>query len=273
MGPATMRAFTLILLSAMSAGMVSAQAQDTVFLEELTWDEVRDGIKAGKTTVIIPTGGTEQNGIHVMLGKHNVVVKHTAERMARKLGNALVAPVIEYVPEGDPNNPNFGSHPGVISCPGACFTTVLEFAAKSLKAGGFRDILLIGDSGGNQSGLQEVATKLNKEWDGSGARVFALTEYYSKGREHHRAWLLAEFGYDEQTVGSHAGITGTSQVMFVNPSGVRREKIFTAQDNEGADGDPRLATAAIGKMIVEFKVNAGINHYKALKAPPRQRWR
>ena len=121
----------------------------------------------------------------------------------------------------------------------------------------------------NQNGIQEVATKLNKEWDGSGARVFALTEYYSKGRENHRAWLLAEFGYDEETVGSHAGITGTSQVLHVFPAGVRKEKILKVKDNEGADGDPRLATAAIGKMIIEFKVNAGINQYKALKNPRR----
>jgi len=264
-----MRTFVFALFLSISALTAAAQTPNTVFLEELTWDEVRDAIQAGKTTVIIPTGGTEQNGVHVMLGKHNVVVKTTAERMARKLGNALVAPVLEYVPEGDPSNPNFGSHPGVISCPGACFTTVLEYAAKSLKAGGFKDILLIGDSGGNQNGITEVATKLNKEWDGSGARVFALTEYYTKGRENHRAWLLAEFGYDEETVGSHAGITGTSQVLHVFPAGVRKEKILKVKDNEGADGDPKLATAAIGKMIIEFKVNAGINQYKAMKNPRR----
>ena len=255
--------FSLIFL------LAAAQAPNSVFIEELTWDEIRDAMKAGKTSVIIPAGGTEQNGIHVVMGKHNVVVKNAAEKMARKLGNALVAPVLTYVPEGDPNSPNFGRYPGVISCPGQCFTTVLEFASRSLKAGGFKEILLIGDSGSDQAGIQEVATKLNKEWDGTGARVFPLTEYYSKGRENHRAWLLSEFGYDEETVGSHAGITGTSQVLHVNPGGVRWKKIFEVQDNEGSSGNPKLATAEIGKMIIEFKVNAGINQYKALKTPAR----
>jgi len=207
--------------------------------------------------------------LHVILGKHNFVVRHAAERMARKLGNALVAPVLEYVPEGDPENPNFGRNPGKLSCPAQCFMTVLEYASRSLKAGGFKDILLIGDSGGNQTSLQEVATKLNKEWDGTGTRVFPLTEYYSKGREHHRAWLMAEYGYDEATIGSHAGVTGTSQVLFVFPKGIRLEKMYTVQDNEGSDGDPKLATAEIGDRIIEFKVNAGISQYKALKAPPR----
>jgi creatinine amidohydrolase/Fe(II)-dependent formamide hydrolase-like protein len=266
-----MRTLALVLSLMMFSPALRAQTPNTVFLEELTWDEVRDALKAGKTTVIIPTGGTEQNGIHVMLGKHNFVVKNAAERMARKLGNALVAPVLEYVPEGDPNNPNFNPRPGVISCPAQCFTTVLEYAAKSLKAGGFKDILLIGDSGGNQTGLEQVATKLNSEWDGSGSRVFPLTEYYSKGRENHRAWLLAEFGYTEEMIGSHAGVTGTSQVLHVFPAGVRKEKILKIKDDEGSDGDPKLATAEIGKMIIEFKVNAGINQYKALKTPARPR--
>jgi len=77
-----------------------AQAPDTVFLEELTWTELRDLIRSGKTTVILPTGGTEQNGPHMALGKHNVRVKALAEKIARGLGNALVAPVLAYVPEG-----------------------------------------------------------------------------------------------------------------------------------------------------------------------------
>ena len=48
-----------------------AEVPDTVFVEELTWTEVRDALKAGKTTILFPTGGTEQNGPHMVLGKHN----------------------------------------------------------------------------------------------------------------------------------------------------------------------------------------------------------
>src|ERR1700748_3329329 len=81
-------------------GPPAAQAADTVFLEELTWTELRDQIRAGKTTVIVPIGGTEQNGGHMALGKHNLRVRYLSEKIARVLGNALVAPVIAYVPEG-----------------------------------------------------------------------------------------------------------------------------------------------------------------------------
>ena len=77
----------------------------SVFLEELTWMEVRDAIAGGKTTVIIPTGGTEQNGPHIVLGKHNYLVKYKAGEIASRLGNALVAPVVAYVPEGNVDPP------------------------------------------------------------------------------------------------------------------------------------------------------------------------
>ncbi|HIE91421.1 MAG TPA: creatininase family protein, partial [Acidobacteria bacterium] len=72
------------------AGTLLAQTPDTVFLEELTWTELRDLVETGTTTIIIPTGGTEQNGPHMVLGKHNVLVKHKAGEVARRLGDALV---------------------------------------------------------------------------------------------------------------------------------------------------------------------------------------
>ena len=90
---------------------------------------------------------------------------------------------------------------------------------------GFKDILFIGDSGGNQAGMTNVADKLNEEWKGAGAKVFALTDYYNASRLHYRAWLQAAFGYDDETVGSHAGITDTSQMLFVRPSGIRKDQI------------------------------------------------
>src|SRR4029079_10503957 len=70
------------------------EAVDSVFIEELTWMEVRDALKAGKTTILVPTGGIEQNGPYQALGKHNYILRATTEAIARKLGNALVAPII-----------------------------------------------------------------------------------------------------------------------------------------------------------------------------------
>ena len=152
------------------AGISPSQAPDTVFIDELTWEETRDAIKAGKTTAIVPIGGTEKNGYHMVLGKHNFVVTHAANQMARKMKNTLVAPTIQYVPEGDPDRAN----PGVISLPSPAYDQLLDAAARSLQVHGFKEIIFIGDSGGNQGGMTSVATKLNEEWKDKGARVFAL---------------------------------------------------------------------------------------------------
>jgi creatinine amidohydrolase/Fe(II)-dependent formamide hydrolase-like protein len=243
-----------------------SNAPDTVFIDELTWEETRDAMKSGKTTVIVPTGGTEKNGYHMVLGKHNFVVTYAANAMARRLKNALVAPTVQYVPEGDPDR----QPPGAISLPSPAYDMLLDAAARSLKAHGFTDILFVGDSGGNQTGMKNVADKLNDEWKGGATKVYALTDYYEAGREHYRAWMEAAFGYDEQIVGSHAGISDTSQMLFVHPAGIRKDQIkpWGGPQDSGVSGDPAKATADIGKMGIEFKVNAGINQYKLLKSPP-----
>jgi creatinine amidohydrolase/Fe(II)-dependent formamide hydrolase-like protein len=250
------------------ASKTPTQAPDTVFIDELTWEETRDAIKAGKTTVIIPTGGTEKNGYHMILGKHNYVIAYGANLMARRLKNALVAPVIQYVPEGDPDDPV----PGEITLPSPAYDMLLDAAARSLKVHGFKEILFIGDSGGNQDGMTNVAKKLNQEWSGSGVKVFALTDYYAQGRVHHRAWLQAAYGYDPETVGNHAGISDTSQLLFVRPSGIRKDQMkpWGGPQDSGVSGDPSKATAEIGRMGIEFKVNAALNQYKALKNPPQR---
>jgi len=253
------------------AGKTPTQAPDTVFIDELTWEETRDALKAGKTTAIIPTGGTEKNGYHMVLGKHNFIVAHGANLMARRLGQTLVAPVIQYVPEGDPDR----QVPGAISLPSPAYDQLLDAAARSLKAHGFNEILFIGDSGGNQAALRAVAEALNTEWKDAGVKVFALTDYYEGGREHYRAWMEAAFGYDDTLVGSHAGISDTSQMLYVYPSGVRKDQIMPwgGPKDSGVTGDPVKATAEIGRMGIEFKVNAGIGQYRLLKNPPQQRQR
>src|SRR5437762_5693170 len=157
----------------------SGQAPDTVFLEEVTWTELRDLIRSGKTTIILPVGGTEQNGPHMTLGKHNVRVKALSEQIARALGNAVVAPVIAYVPEGG-LSPTTGHmrFPGTITVPDETFQKVLEYAARSFKLHGFRDIVLLGDHGGTQADQKAVAGRLNREWAAAPARVHAIEDYY-----------------------------------------------------------------------------------------------
>ena len=253
------------------ASKTPTKAPDTVFIDELTWEENRDAMKAGKTVFIVPIGGTEKNGYHMVLGKHNYTVTHAANLMARKLGNALVAPTLQYVPEGDPDR----SNPGAISLPSPAYDAVLDAIARSLRAHGATDVLFIGDSGGNQAGMTNVASKLNEEWKGGTTRVYALTAYYNEGREHYRAWLDAAFGYNDDIIGSHAGISDTSQMLHVRPAGIRKNMLLPwgGPKDSGVSGDPLKATAEIGRMGIQFKINAAISQYRLLKNPPPQRGR
>lgn len=237
------------------------------YIEAMTWTEVRDAIQGGKKAIIIPTGGTEQNGPHMVLGKHNYIVTFAAGQIAQQLGNALVAPTVQYVPEGDWASANFGDKPGVITNPSPSYDRLLDAAVRSLKVHGFTDILLIGDSGGNQRGLTDVANALNAEWQGTGVRVYALVDYYQKGRTAARDYLLTTRGWDAQTVGSHAGTSDTSQLLYVFPQGIRRDKLAPGggSADSGVNGDPTKASAEIGKVIVDLKVDAALAQYRALK--------
>ena len=235
------------------------------YMEAMTWTEIRDAIAGGKKVAIIPTGGTEQNGPHMVMGKHNYIVTFAAGQLAQRLGNALVAPTLQYVPEGDYTRPGFGDKPGVISLLQPAYEQVLDAAVRSLKVHGFTDIILIGDSGGNQRGMVNVAKAISAEWGGSGVRVHALTDYYEQGRLLIRDYLNKTYGWSEQVVGSHAGTSDTSQLLYVFAQGIRTDKLAPngGSRDAGVQGDPTKASAAIGKIAIDFKVDAALKQFKS----------
>lgn len=245
---------------------LAAGPPDTVILEELTWTEVRDAIRAGKTTVIFPTGGTEQNGPHMVLGKHNYIVAYAAEQIARRLGNALVAPVLAYVPEGDLDPPTGHMRfPGTITLPHEVFMKVTEYAARSFKLSGFKDIVLIGDSGPNQKGLQSVAAMLNKEWARSDVRVHYISDYYSGNG--FQEWLISQ-GEKPEAIGAHAGIYDTSQLMAVNPKLIRMDKLAPGGDARvsGVTGNPARSSITYGKKGLDMTIAAAVVQIQKLRA-------
>jgi len=229
-----------------------------VRLENLTWTQVRDKLQSGTTTIIIPTGGTEQNGRHMVLGKHNFIVAKTATMIAQRLGKTLVAPVIAYVPEGDPAiKSGHMAYPGTISLTPDVFEQVLEQAARSFKTHGFKTIAFLGDSGGNQASQKRVAARLSDEWRNDGVRVIHVSDYYAKngGEE-----LLRANGGTLKTIGTHAGIRDTSELMAVFPQGVDLKR--AEPDKDGASGDARFASVALGKRLLSGKVEAAVAQIK-----------
>ncbi len=234
----------------------------SVFLEELTWPELRDAQRAGKTTVIIPVGGTEQSGPQLALGKHNVRVQWLAQRIAQALGNAIVAPVVSYVPEGSVTPPS--SHmryPGTISIPDAAFQSLLDGAARSLKQGGFIDIVLIGDHGGYQAQLKAVAQRLNRDWAATPARAHCVDEYY---RITQTAYVqaLRDQGLNAAQIGEHAGAADTSLMLATDASRVRPDQYAAAAQGapaNGVNGDPRPSSVALGQLGVDLIVTHTVN--------------
>ena len=232
-------------------------APRSLLLEDLTWTELRDEIRAGRTTIIVPIGGTEQNGPHMVLGKHNVRVKVLSERIARALGNALVAPVLAYAPEGGTAPPTAHmKYPGTITMTEDTYAQVLDAAARSFRLHGFHDIVFLGDHGGYQKVDQAVAARLNREWASSKVRVHAIDEYY-RATETDYPQALKRKGYRDDEIGLHAGLADTSLALAIDPRLVRGERLQAGQvvaNAEGVRGDPTRASAELGQLGADLIV-------------------
>jgi creatinine amidohydrolase len=228
-------------------------APATVWLEEMTWMDVRDAVKAGKTTAIVPTGGMEPNGPWLATGKHNYVLHANCEAIARKLGNALCAPIVKFVPEGEIEPPS--GHmlsPGTISTRESTFRALLADIVHSLKMSGFRNVILIGDSGGNQRGQRAVADSLTALWKGSPI-VAHVQEYYDYAgvAEHMQGRGLVDGAADNL----HDDPVIALNIFIDDPRAIRydeRVKAGKATINGVSLADRKKATAW-ARDIVEFR--------------------
>ena len=244
-------------------------APSTVWLEEMTWIDVRDAIKAGKTNVIVPTGGMEPNGVWLVTGKHNYVLHANCDAIARKMGNALCAPIVKFVPEGniEPKSGHMVS-PGTITAREETYQALLTDIAESLQAHGFKNVIFIGDSGGNQKGQQAVADKLTTKWAGK-ALALHIGEYYDYASV---AKYMEGQGIKEgQSDNMHDDPIITLNMFIDDPNSVRydgRVKAKKATIN-GVDVSDRKKNTELAKKIVEFRATKtveAINKHIAAKS-------
>jgi creatinine amidohydrolase len=250
-------------------------APNTVWLEEMTWMDVRDALKAGKTTVIIPTGGMEPNGPWLVTGKHNYVLKTNCEAIARKLGNALCAPIIKLVPEGNiERQTSHMASPGTISLREETYRAMLTDVVHSLKMHGFKNIILIGDSGGNQPGQRAVADSLTKIWNGDPV-VAHIQEYYDYNKVSQQ--FAAKIG-ESASDNLHDDPVITLNMFITDPSSVRyEERVKSGKATiNGVSIADRKKNLELAKEIVEFRaattieaINKSIANRGTLPAPPR----
>ena len=260
--------------AATSAALVAGAAHAAApgpHIEDMTWPELQGRIQAGSTTVLVPIGGTEQNGPHMVLGKHNVRVRVLAAQIAAKLGNAVVAPVMAYVPEGAVSPPTAHMRfTGTITMTDATFEAVLESTARSFCQHGFRDVVFLGDHGGYQKSEERAATRVNADKaTPAGCKAHALTEYYRATQGAYIDDLKAR-GLSTAEIGTHAGAADTSLALAVDAALVRHDVMTRTapRAQDGTYGDPRRATAELGQLGVQRVVDASVAAIRAF-APGR----
>ena len=228
---------------------------DTVWIEEMTWMDVRDAMKAGKKTIIIATGGIEPNGPWLALGKHNYVLRANCDATARLLGDALCAPIVPFVPEGqiDPPTSHMTS-PGTISLSNDTFIALLSDIVSSMKVHGFENIVLIGDSGGNVRPMQTVADNFTKLWNGA-PKVLHVPEHYAYSTVTAAMEAKGVIPKDRKSDGLHDDPTITMNMMVTDPQSVRWDARVKAGKAtiDGVSIADRDKAIAIGKQIVAFR--------------------
>lgn len=279
----TSRAFTAAAFLILAVNTVFAQGtmtpdpatptpfpgKDTVFIDQMTWIEVRDAMQAGKVTVIIATGGVEQNGPYMESGAHQLILGALTDRIARKLGNALVAPIISYVPEGNIDPPSGHMiYPSTLSVSEETFQAIVTDAANSLRVHGFENIILIGDSGGNQRGMDAVAKKLSIAWKdltnrfGKSQRIHYISDYYDNARWNR--WLVDK-GYPEVDEDIHDDLRHASILMTVDPQTVRfkQRKAANLASINGVSLLDSEAIIDLGNRLVDYHAGVTVEAIKA----------
>ncbi|MFL6590496.1 MAG: creatininase family protein [Chthoniobacterales bacterium] len=251
----------------------SVAAAQLVDMELMTYPEVAAAIHAGKTTVLIYNGGTEQRGPHAVLGGHSLVARRVSVEIARQLGNALVAPVLPFSIAGDHLNPKW---PGTVNLPGPAFSAVNEAVVGSMVVNGFKNIVLMGDHGGGQEELRDLAQRLDRKYAPRRSRVYFCGDVYAKTHDDVDAWVKAH----GLPPGSHGDVYDTSVLMYLGgDTYVRRDKLVAGDplleprqkpDRErplvdnGVVGDPRPSTPEMGKVFFDVKVRNAVDQIRSL---------
>jgi creatinine amidohydrolase len=260
---------TLMIAAALlTATTVTAQTR-SVYMEDLTWLEIRDAMGAGKTAAIIYAGGTEQNGPHMSLVKHNLIARHVAGQIAERLGNALVYPVMPFSPAGDAvEKTGHMRFPGTVSLSSEVFLGVMRQVAQSAVAAGFKQVFLMGDHGGGQAELRLAAEGLDPDARRKGARVYYVDVVGQSGQQ-----MNAYLAERKITPGGHAGVTETAQVVALDTDGrhIRRDRYAASaagpEPAAGALVDPTPATADMGRIFLDYKVASAVEQIRKLAAP------
>jgi len=257
----------LKLLLAFLPALAFAQPK-SVFIADLTWPEVKQAIAGAKTTAIYFAGSTEQNGPHMAIGKHNFIARWVAGAIAIKLGDALVYPTLPYAPTGDAvKRTAHMRFPGSVTLTPQTYRSVVHDVALSAIDAGFRNVFIMGDHGDGQDVLGAVANGLDAEWKPKGVRVLYVPDLYFKEKQQAHAY---ETSHGLPTHDVHAGTDDTSEMMALDGQHrwIRTDKLAPSEGAQtartGVDGDPTKASAELGDVFLQYKVDNAVNQIRQL---------
>jgi creatinine amidohydrolase/Fe(II)-dependent formamide hydrolase-like protein len=266
----------LAIWCAVGVAQPGAPSPRSVDFEMMTWQEVKQAMAQGKTTALVYNGGTEQRGPQNVNGGHTLMGHATVLAIAAKLGTAIAAPVMPF----SVNNAS-ATLPGTIGLTGPLFAALNEQVAEQLIKTGFKSVVLMGDHGGGQKELGDVAKKLDEKYAPQAIRVVYCDEVYQKANDDFDKWLEA----NHYPLSSHAGIPDTSEMLYLggDKDWVRKDLVATAQGdpvrkpgeardpnakrvNNGITGDARPSTAELGKRLFDMKVDYAVKQIHELLA-------
>ena len=251
-----------LLLMSVATIAPNVGAQRSVYIEDLTWPEVRQAIQSGKTNAIIYIGSTEQNGPHMAIGKHNFIARYLAGAVAIKLGDALVYPTLPFAITGDAAKKTAHMRfPGSVTLTPQTYHAVVHDLALSAADAGFRNIFIMGDHGDGQDVLGAVAKEVDAQWSPRGVRVFYVPDAYFKAKEQAHAY---ESSHGITTHDVHAGTDDTSELMALDAQHrwIRDDKLAPSAGAQtavtGVDGDPTKASVRLGDIFLQYKIDDAV---------------
>jgi creatinine amidohydrolase len=203
-----------LIVAGTSGQTPGVNVKDIVELELLTHTEVYDKIhNEAKTSVLVVTGGTEERGPHDVLGGHTIMARHRAIEIARRLGNALVAPVlpIAVAATGLRENTN---QPGGVQMPADVFKSVQIAMIESMAMNGFKDIFVMGDHGGGQPQIKEAVEEEDKKLSAKGVRVYYINDFYQKTHDDVDMYMYEH----KLPIGGHGAMMETSEMLYWEPA-------------------------------------------------------
>ncbi|HEY7791234.1 MAG TPA: creatininase family protein [Vicinamibacterales bacterium] len=282
----------------------AVNVKNTVDMEQLTHTEVSHKIhNEGMTSVLIAAGGTEERGPQDVLGGHTFIARYNATLVAKKLGNALVAPVLPITPNATGARPGTNT-PGAVTLPADVFKAVVSAEIESMAWSGFKDIYVMGDHGGGQKEMQQAAEEADAKLGSTGVHVYYIADFYDKTHNDIDMYLYEH----KLPIGGHGAMMETSEMLYMEPSpgawvrpiyktvpfdptGITPEQWKAQRDahdagrpaparaprqasetprvDNGLSGDPHPSTPQIGKDLIDICVNNTVAEIRKVTAERR----